>query len=565
MINLTSLAIVLALGIGWAYPSVGIDQTPTAQSSQTKPIRKVPGATVSGRVTTQGKGKAGIVVGIRASDFGPQVAPAYKGTTDADGNYRVADIPPGNYQVMPIAPAYVIAEAGAFGNPGKTLILAEGERVDGIDFSIVKGGVVTGKVTQSDGKPVIEERVYLVLADQPTSRVGAFGLSFQTDDRGVYRMFGLRPGRYKVCIGLAEDSAGFNRPRQIYQRVFYPGVREAEEAKVVEVGEGTEATNVDITVGQSIQGFTASGTIVDGETSVPLPNIRFGVQRFLDGNNPPFSPFSGINASSNSRGEFRLENITPGKYAVFVVPQLNSEIRVEPVRFEIVDQDVTGLMLKTSKGAVLTGAVVVEGTRDPAVYEKLSKLRLFVFVRGGESSISSGFGQTSTIAADGSFRLAGLQAGSANFQLAPQAFQEQTGFVILRIEREGVAQPRGLEIKAGEEISGLKIIVVYGNGTVRGTVKWDGGPPPDGSRLLARITRDTKDGDNTTAIRPQEVDARGHFVFQGIPSGSYEITVNAFVPQARSRQVTARQTVSVSDGVVTEVELVIDTTAPTNP
>src|SRR6185503_17267680 len=112
------------------------------------------------------------------------------------------------------------------------------------------------------------------------------------------------------------------------------------------------------------------------------------------------------------------------------------------------------------------------------------------------------------------FRLAGLQGGSANFQLAPQAFQEQTGFVILRVEREGVVQPRGLEIKAGEEIGGLKIFVVYGNGTVRGTVKWDGGPPPEGSRLLARITRDTKEGDNTTAIRPQEVDARGHFVFQ---------------------------------------------------
>ena len=38
------------------------------------------------------------------------------------------------------------------------MILTEGESVDGIDFTLVKAGVITGKVLDADGKPVVEER-----------------------------------------------------------------------------------------------------------------------------------------------------------------------------------------------------------------------------------------------------------------------------------------------------------------------------------------------------------------------------------------------------------------------
>ncbi|MEK6279582.1 MAG: hypothetical protein AABN95_04440 [Acidobacteriota bacterium] len=493
-------------------------------------------------------------MGLRTTEFGPQIGPAFKATTDPDGNYRVTDVPAGNYQVVPMAPAYVVSDSSSFGNPGKALILPEGERVEGIDFSIIRGSVITGKVTQSDGKPVIEERVYVVPAEQPNQRGTNYGgSSFQTDDRGVYRMFGLRPGRYKVSIGLPDDALAPNRLRQTYPRVFYPGVTDFDEAKIVELGEGAEVSNIDITVGQTMQGFAASGVVVDGETNQPIADVRFGLQRILEANN---APFMGTSATSNSRGEFRVENITPGKYAIFVMPQQNSDIRVDPLRFEIVNQDVTGLMLRTSKGAVVSGVVVLEGTQDKGVYSRLAKLRLFAYVRGGDGVDSIGFGQTSTIEPDGSFRLGGLQAGSASFQLSSPGARSQTGFVISRIERDGVVQPRsGVEIKSAEQIAGLRIIVVYGSGTVRGSVKWDTGSTPTGARLMVRLT---KPGDNSYAIRPQAVDARGHFVFQGVPAGSYEVNLNVFIPQSRARQPSARQAVTVTDGVVTEVELVVD-------
>ena len=68
-------------------------------NSQTKDLKKPLTGSVSGRITLHGKGAAGIIVGVRTSDFSPQPPPAIKATTDDDGNYRITGIPAGSYQV----------------------------------------------------------------------------------------------------------------------------------------------------------------------------------------------------------------------------------------------------------------------------------------------------------------------------------------------------------------------------------------------------------------------------------------------------------------------------------
>lgn len=559
--TLTRFLIVLALSFSCGGLHSLSGQTVSPNTSQTKPIKKVPGATVSGRVTVQGKGKGGVFVGIRPGEFGPQMAPAIKAVTDADGNYHLTDIPPGNYRILPMAPAYVITDYTAFGGQGKGLILSEGERVDGIDFSIVRGAVVTGKVSHSDGKPVIDEPVYLVSPEQRNQQGPSFISSyrFQTDDRGVYRMFGIAPGRYKVCIGVPDEAYFQNRNRPAFVQVFYPSVVEFNEAKVVELSEGSEATNIDITVGQSKQNFAASGIIVS-ETNQPVQNVRLGLQRVME---PNRGPMIGSNTISNSRGEFRFENITPGKYSIITMPQPNSDIRVGPIGVEIVDQDVAGLVLKTVKGGVISGFVVLEGKQDRELYARLTKLQLFAYVRGSSEGAQTGLGNLSRIAADGGFRFGGLPPGAAGFNLSSPDPQVRSGFIISRIERDGVVQPRtGLEIKEGEEIAGLRIVVVYGTGSVRGSVKFDNGPPPSGVNLMVRLI---KTGDSSYAIRPQNVDARGYFVFDGVPAGTYEVSAMGFIPQLRGRQPTVKESVTVTDGAATEVQLVINTDPGTPP
>lgn len=559
MRNLTRFAVILALGISCGNLCLLLGQSSSSPLPHTDPPRKAAGATVLGRVTVQGKGKAGIVVGVVTRDFGQQATPSLKGVTDVDGNYQITDIPAGTYQILPLAAGYVLSDFTSFSGPGKALILSEAERAANIDFSLIRGAVITGKVTHADGRPVIEESIYLISADQNPQggpRYGAVSSS-QTDDRGIYRMFGLRTGRYKVCVGAPEEGFVPNRNRATFQRVFYPSVSEFEHAKVIEVTEGSEATNIDITVGQTAKNFAISGNILDGERNQPVVNTRVGLQRIAEGN---FAPFVG-SAMTNERGEFRLENVTPGKYSVFVMPQPNSDTQLDPVKLEIVDQDVSGLTLRTSKGAVVTGAVVIEGNPDKKLYERLAKLRLYAYVRGDQGPGSMAASRVTTIGPDGSFRIGGLLPGAAMFNL-PSDPRAPSGFVISRIERDGVVQPRsGMEIKPLEEVAGIKIIVVYGTGIIRGSVKWDNEPPPEGVKLMVRLSRPS---DSSFSIRPEEVDARGRFVFQGVPAGDYEVTVNSIV-RLSSGSPAVRQAVTVSDGATTDVELVFNTGAKTSP
>jgi hypothetical protein len=132
-----------------------------AQEGQT---RKSSSATVIGKVTIQGKGAPGIVVGLRYNAPGSQRALTLRATTDEYGDYRIVGIIPGSCVVAPLAPGFVVTDY-SYNTPGKTILTVEGETVEDIDFALLPGGVVTGKVTDADGRPLIEERVTLLPFD----------------------------------------------------------------------------------------------------------------------------------------------------------------------------------------------------------------------------------------------------------------------------------------------------------------------------------------------------------------------------------------------------------------
>ncbi len=124
----------------------------------------------------------------------------------------------------------------------------------------------------------------------------------------------------------------------------------------------------------------------------------------------------------------------------------------------------------------------------------------------------------------------------------------------MRVERDGVVRPRSIEIKAGEQTTGIKIIVRYGTGSIRGEVKLENGPLPPGGRVVVWIK---KLGDTEANFRPYTVDARGHFLIEGVAAGSYELDVNANIPGRRAPPST-KQPIDVSEGTVTAVVVSLD-------
>src|SRR4029079_18615059 len=109
------------------------------------PAQKDQTASISGKVTLKDKGLAGIVVVATEVDYsgGGWQQARNRGTTDDEGNYRINNVPPGNYQIYPVAPALVTES----GQANQRLAVTAGETIRNVNFAMVHGGVITGKIT----------------------------------------------------------------------------------------------------------------------------------------------------------------------------------------------------------------------------------------------------------------------------------------------------------------------------------------------------------------------------------------------------------------------------------
>ncbi len=544
--------LLTTLSLPTLLPILVFAQTTTVQT--TKSSR----SSVSGRVTIKEKGIGGVMVALRKSEVQMPYEPFQKATTDVDGFYRITNVPPGNYEVIPTVPAFVPADRK---DPrAKHVLVGDDDTVEGINFALVRGGVITGRVTDADGRPLIQQQVTIFQenafnqSSQQPQRPIFPATTAQTDDRGIYRVYGLPAGRYKVASGRSDETfmGGTSPGRSTYKQVFHPDVTEQDKAKVIEVSEGSEANDVDITLGRALQTFMATGRVIDGERGLPVPNVRFNVQRIVGQR----LEFVNTLAVSNVQGDFIIEGLIPGKYGINMFPNQNqsNELRAETLNFEITDQDISGVVVKLVKGATVSGVVVIE-TEDKAVLAKLPELQLRAYMTAaGGGMVSSS--ATSPIAPDGSFRLAGLAGGNLFLNIGvPNRPLPPKGFNVARMERDGVVATRGIEVKDGENVTGVRVILSYGSAIIRGVVALENGPLPQGARVSISLG---KPGERHLGLRPPVVDERGRFLIEGIPAGTYELTTIIGITTQQKAARVFKRIVTVQDGSTTDVTITVD-------
>jgi hypothetical protein len=518
------------------------------------------GGIVSGRVTLDGKASAGVEV-VLLSDTNERRALFGKTFTDAEGRFRLNVEAAGRYRVTPLAPAYVAPDALSV---TRAITVAPGEEITGTDFALVRGGVITGRITAPDGRPAIAERIMLTPIGEAGQSRPALDLPasiFETDDRGVYRIFGLPPGRYLVSAGTAGENvgAGLRGRRLSYTRTFHPNVTEQSRATAVEVALGAEASNIDIALMRRAESFTASGRIIDARNGQPLAGAPFGYAATREGGRMAGAPANDMRA--DAKGEFLIENLTPGRYVVFVVSDRESAVYSEPLPFEVTSGNVSGLELKAQQGSSVSGAVVVEGASDASLVRRLAGIALAYVLYQPEMLRTAR--EMPVINADGSFRLNGLRPGK--LRIATNTQRLPRGFSILRLERDGIAQRDGIDIpQDATHIAGVRVVMAYGSGIVRGQAQVSGGVLPPGTRLFVLARRTGADA--VTIAASTEVDARGSFVLEGLAAGEYELTLAARQPGATSGEMrlsNARRTVRVADNSASDVTLVFETGAKT--
>jgi len=545
----------LAAAIMFALAATAPARSPI-QASQTKEAT----GSIAGQVTIGGHPARGVVVLLLPGEDGPIVRQSAKATTDQDGHYQMTGVPAGQHLLRAFAPALIAGPGNnVMGRSGKVINIAAGEALDGMDIALTRGAALTGRVIDADGQPLIQEYIRLLAVNEQGRQVeisfSGDPSMYTTDDRGVYRLFGVPPGRYIVSVGINNSGNTF------YPQTFHPGVTDEARAMAVEVAAGSETTGVDIVLGSASKAYSVSGRIVDAATGKPVLGARYGYG-WLDREERLNSP-GYANSTSGTRGEFRLDGVAPGRYAAFAVPQSDSEMYSDTAAFTVIDSDVTGIEIKVHRGSSISGTVVIEGAESQPGAPRLSDLRLNV----GAGSLNVAFvGRTVTVASDGSFRAGGLPRGMASLTLA--MYPAPKGLSFLRLEHGGVEQKNGIELGLAEEISGVKVVFGYGTGSIRGLVQIEGGEMPPGAVMFLSLRQ--LDSRQPQQYRPPQPfrspymtpDSRGRFATDGLLPGEYELSLTLQVrpvsgsPQMRPKFV--KQTVTVTNGTETQITMVVD-------
>ena len=517
---------------------------------------------ISGRVTIGGKAAEGIsVAAFGGENFDRRVAAA-KAATDGDGRYHLSGLAPGQYQIAPLTPNLTAAQQESFQSYGpsffgasKNIILAANEMVDDIDVKLVRGGVITGRVTDADNKPVVEVRVSLQPIADPQNPVRApvpyNSQMYQTDDRGIYRIYGLPASRYTVSVGSG-GAEGIVAPgsRRYYQRTFHPDVTEAAKATIIELAEGGEATNIDIKLGSSADTYSVIGHVIDSETGLSISGVRIGFLTVRPNQDRSSTFYSGL--TSDNRGEFKLDGFGPGHYGAYVSSENDGgEFYSNPTYFEIVDKDVAGVELKAIRGLSLSGVVIVEGNMTKEMLAQVAGLRVSANVMPTSGAQING-SANSSVAPDGSFQINGLRPGRVSIGIFTSGSSVKRP-TIARIEHDGLGVSQGFEIQPGQSISGLRIVVNYGTGTIRGMVRFEGGSMPIDSRTFVSCRRE---GARDTA--GGQVDSRGHFVISNLAPGTYEVALQLISPRPQRPTPPQKQQVTVTNDSESEVTFVIN-------
>jgi protocatechuate 3,4-dioxygenase beta subunit len=178
---------------------------PPSQIRDTRPPEAVGTGSISGVVLTSGSdGSPQPARLARVSVSGAGLNGERIALTDDAGRFTFAWLPAGDYQVMATKPAFLSMFYGSkrSGGSGTPVHVEAGKPVTGIDITMPRGAVVSGIVLDPLGAPAAGVRVQIqtftrregerVLTSAPASG------SSTTDDHGMYRLYGIRPGTYVI-------------------------------------------------------------------------------------------------------------------------------------------------------------------------------------------------------------------------------------------------------------------------------------------------------------------------------------------------------------------------------
>jgi uncharacterized protein (DUF2141 family) len=430
-------------------------------------------------------------------------------TTDDTGAFAFGNVPAGRYTLQATKAGFLTANYGARRpeREGTSLALADGQRLTDVKLALARGAVITGTVFDRSGRPAPDVAVTVLRYGwspfgERTLGQYSRGGSGVTDDRGIYRAWGLPPGEYVVMATLrlsgvpagarpedfqplttdevrrvqalvasgrggpgagradALDTAPVPASRAVmYAPVFFRGTTDLAASTTITLGIGEERNGVDFQI-QVVPTATIEGTLslpasADPRTiSVTLQ--QGGTQGQLLG---AAGGRGSMAARPSPEGKFSFAGVAPGQYtvaaraiagAVQALPA-NSPARTLWAQADLsIDGRDTNVALELQPGMTIKGRLVFEGTSPPPT--NLPAFRIWLIPPGSGGNLGAGppGGQ---VDAEGKFTFTGVTPGFYRFL---QSMPSATGPNVWRLKgstangRDAFDAP--LRVTAGENL-----------------------------------------------------------------------------------------------------------------
>ncbi|HEV2425543.1 MAG TPA: carboxypeptidase-like regulatory domain-containing protein [Terriglobia bacterium] len=433
--------------------------------------------------------------------------------TDASGHFTIGGLPAGKYRLRVWANRFAPQAYGASrsGDRGKTVDVAAGQHVSGIDFRLVPCGVVTGEIHDESGDPVEGAMVQAV----PVGRRRGFrgGSQGQTNDLGQYRLYNLPPGKYMIAAMMPR--AEVRQPgteEEAYVPTFYPGTTDPVSAAAIAVDPGTEAEGIDIDV-HPVRAVRVSGSVMNLSGGGSTQNAY--VMLMPAGLDPrrrrPFGMMTAGRYSASAagpRGEFEITGVPAGSYWAVANLQDSQRQYEGRVQVQVADADVQGVTIPVSAGANLTGHVRVD-SQGRFDYSKLTVAAM--------PTDGVGFGgQGAQVRPDGSFTLENVPAG--NYRLNVSGYPE--GYYLKAVRfGGGDVLDTGLSVDATSGAAQLDILLSAGGSSVSGTVMNDGKP----AQATVLLVPDPPHRDREDLYSVKSTKSDGSFSMPGLPPGDFKL------------------------------------------
>jgi protocatechuate 3,4-dioxygenase beta subunit len=544
-----------------------------APASQQKPA--VGTAVISGSVMMAGSTQPARKV--RVSLSAAELRGGRTAITDDQGGFSFTALPAGRYNLSANKPGHVTVTYGQRrpGRPGTPIQLADGQKFRA-DLQIPKGSVITGTVLDENGEaaPQTQVRIMRVVV-QNGRRTLQSSNSSSTDDRGIYRAFGLLPGDYVVCatprnnmirdvertiievealqremranvseqaVAIAErmrelqaaippDAA--DDPAPGYAPICYPGTTPSA-ATPVTLAVSEERPGIDFQL-QLAPLARVEGTVVNS-TGADIREINV---MLTDAQQTGLS-MATLNARADSAGRFRLMNVPPGQYrltarATIAPPRAQTPpaagggrgrgaiqfvSRPEPITvwaatdISVDGRNVSNVLLALQQGVSVSGQIAFEGAA-PAPTD-LTRIRVTM-----SPSERTPFGGNASARVDASGRFTIPSVVPGQYRLTASGASGWSVESAVVGGQDALDFP--IEIKGNQAVSGAVVTFSDRHTELTGIVTDDKNQPAPEFTLVVFPADSRYWTGPARRIQSTRPATDGRYTFRNLPAGEYRV------------------------------------------